>query len=365
MADDQFQGVVIAAGVQAAFGTPLAAIVGLTGTIDETDGLILGDKNSGDADSGVTIPQLNAIFREVAAVPASFTESADSFQRADVTGFSVTFALQGNGEVGGTPTAGAADFDLIHPGIEAIWETMGLIGADGSAPVESYTPRHSGSTGGTGPDGATVYSTWKIWHGPLEMVYSDCLIESADFAFEPGGNCLVTCNVVVGTFDHTVGVDVDSFPTASYGSQATQAAPVVEGVNFTWGGVRGFEKLVISITNKIEQFGDSNVPVTGKRQAQTGRRISVSGTLYVESAYSDFEFQNMVDSDAPTVDLSLQLGTVTGASPDTCNAFLITVKKLQAKSIKYNKVGDAFVCELGDSKATATVAGGEFILLAN
>lgn len=360
MADDQFQGVVVAVGPQTDFGAPNSTIAALTGTLTEADGLVLGDRSSGDADSGVAIPNIDAIFREVAAVPASFTESADSFQRADVTGFAITFALQGNGELGGAPDVGACDFFASHPGIEAIFETMGLVGADGAAPVVDYTPRLP-----TDPNGATLYTTWKIWYGPLEKVFSDCLIESAEFDFLPGGNCLVTCNVLVGTFDHTTPIDVDAFPDASYGSQAAQAAPVVEGVNFDWGGVRGFENLKITIENEIESFGDSNVLVTGRRQAQIGRKIAVEGTLYVIAADSDFEFQNLVDSLAPTADLSFQLGTLTGASPDTCNAFLITVSNLQAKSIKYNRVGDVLVCELGDSKATATVVGGEFTLQAN
>ncbi len=360
MADDQFEGVAVAVGVQSAFGTPNSTIAALTGTLDETDGFVLGDRNSGDADSGISIPALDAIFRESPDVAASFTQKFDSFQRIEVNGFQITFPLQGNGATAGVPTAGEADFATLHPGIEAILETMGLIGATGGEGAsQDYTPRHSGSSGGS-----TIYSTWKIWHGKLEMVFEDCLIESAEFVFTPGGNCLVTCNVLVGTFDHTVAVDVGAFPTLTFGSQEDMAAPVVEGVSFGWGGVRGFENLTIAVQNIIEKFGDSNVATTGQRQAQTGRRFTVAGTLYVVAADSDFEFDNLKDTDAPTVDLSLQLGTATGAS-DQINAFLIEVNKLQAKSIKYNRVGDVIVCELGDGKATGTTAGSEFRLTAN
>ncbi len=364
MADDQFQGAVAEFGMQTAFNSPNATIAGLTGTLSETDGLVLGDRDSGDAESGIGTPTYDSIFRPVAVVPSSYTERQDSFQRSEVNGFSLSFPLQGNGDTAGAPDVGDADFELLHPGIESIFEMAGLIGANGSAPVVNYTPRHASSTGGFGMDGGTAYGTAKLWHGPLEFVYSDCLIETLDLVFTPGANCIATANVLVGTWDHTDTVDVDAFPTVTYGTQASMAAPVVEGVNFDWGQVRGFENLTISIQNTIEKFGDSNVPVTGQRQAQTARKVVVSGTLYVAAADSDFAISNLIDTNAITTDLSLQLGTPAGAS-DEINAFLITASKLQAKSIKYNRVGDVFVVELGDSKATGTAVGGEFTLAAN
>lgn len=363
MADDQFEGAVAAFGMQTAFNVPNTTIAGLTGTKDETDGFVLGDKDSGDADSGIGLPTYDSISRAVPAVPSSFTEKQDSFQRAEVNGFSLAFPLQGNGATA-TPAAGEADFETLHPGIESILEMAGLIGANGTAPAVNYTPRHAGSTGGFGMDGSTAYGTAKLFHGPLELVYSDCLIETLDLVFTPGGNCIVTANVLVGTWDHTDTVDVGAFPTITYGSQEDMAAPVVEGVNFTWGEVRGFENLQISIQNVIEKFGDSNVDVTGQRQAQTGRKVVCSGTLYVAAADSDFALSNLIDTSAITTNLSLQLGTPAGAT-DTINAFLITCKLLQAKSIKYNRIGDVFAVELGDSKATGTTVGGEFELRAN
>ena len=358
--DEAFDGLAAAVGVQSAFGTPYALISGLTTPLILTDGIVLGDAESGDAEAGITIPNIVAISRDVAQVGASFTQSADSFQKADITGFQIAFVMQGNGATAlGVPVAGEADLATIMPGVEAILEAMGLIGADGAAPVEEYTPRHSGSTGGS-----TIYSTWKIWHGDLEFVFSDCLIDSATFEFTPGGFCVVTCNVLVGTFDHTTGVDGITFPTLDYGVMASLAGPVVQGVAFLWGQTHGFESLSVTIANAIEKFGDSNVATTGERQSQTNRVISVTGTLYVETADSDFHFQNLIDTNAPTVDLSFQVGTP-AVNPNLFNAFKVEVFNLQAKDIKYNRVGSALVVELNDAKATGLTAGSEFKLTMN
>jgi hypothetical protein len=69
--DEAFDGMAIAVGVQTALGDPNTTIRGLTGTIDETDGCVLGDKASGDAESGISSPSLEGIFREVPAVRAT------------------------------------------------------------------------------------------------------------------------------------------------------------------------------------------------------------------------------------------------------------------------------------------------------
>ena len=363
MADETFDGLALAVGTQTAaggFGFINATVRDLSGTIDETDGCVLGDKASGDAESGISSPTLEAIFREVAAVAASFTESADSFQRLSVSGFSITFPVQGNGATATTPAAGEADLATLFPGYEALYEMMGLIGANGAAPVVEYTPRHSGSS-----DGSTIYGTIKVWHGDLSMVFEDCLIESAEFVSTPGGNVLCTANILVGKTDTANIADGVTFPTITYGAMSSLAAPVVEGVAFaTFGQTRPFENLTVKVQNTIEEFGDSNVATTGKRQAQTRRQILVSGTIYVATADSDAAVQNLINSSAPTADLSFQVGTAAGAS-DVVNAFKVEVNNLQSKSIKYNRIGQALVAELTDAKATATSAGAEFKLTMN
>jgi hypothetical protein len=359
MADQSFDGVVVATGVQTAFGTPNATISGATGALTSVaHGIILGDKESGDAESGIAIPNFEQIARLVADVPASFTKSAQQLQKVDVTSFAVTFPLAGNGETF-TGAAREAQFAGTHEGIEAVLESMGLIGAAGTSPVEEYTPRHTASAGGT-----TIYSTWKIWHGPLEMVFSDCLIDNAAFVFTPGGNCLITADIAVGTYDHTVDPEVDSFPSSTdYGSQATLAAPTIEGVAFTWGMVKGFENLTINVVSDTEKFGDSNVDVSGERQAQTGRSFTVSGTLYIDDSDPGFHIDQLRSATAPTANLSFQVGTVTASG--IYNAYKIECNALQPESLKYNRIGSTLVVEINNAICTGLTAGSEFKLSMN
>lgn len=365
--DQAFAGALVAVGVQTAFGVPNAGIAALTGsgTWDETDGFVLGDKGSGDADSGITLPTIEAVFREVAPVAGSFTESADAYQKPNITGFSFSFALQGNGATS-TPAAGEADLATLLPGIEAILETAGFIGGNGgTAPEVDYTPRTASSTGGAGMDGPTVYSTWKVWHGDLAMLFSDCLIENMTFEFTPGGNCIVSCDVLVGTFDPDTYLydGISPFPTVTFGPQTANAAPTVEGVAFVWGQTHGFTDLTIAVRNTIETAGDSNVAVTGTRQTQTRREIEVTGTIYVETADSSFHVDRVVSTSAPSDALSFTVGTPATGAPQTINAFRIEIPKLQAQGVKYNRVGTAMVAELTASKATGTTGGDEFVLV--
>lgn len=358
MADEAFA-IAMAIGAQTAFGTKNATTAALSGTIDETDGCVLGDKNSGDAESGIAIPQIVPIAREVAAVADSFTEQADAFQRAQVNGLGITIPMQGNGDTAGAPDVGDADLATLLPGVEALYESVGLIGADGAAPIEEYTPRIAATTP------PQRYVTIKVWIGDLSFVFWDCIADSADMVWTPGGSGLLTANMKVGTHDPAVDfADGVSFPTITYGSQASLYAPTVEGVNFDWGVVRGFETMKVNIAQAIAEFGDSNVPTTGIRQAQTGRIFTVDGVLYCETGDSDFEYQNVISGTAPTVDLSFQVGTPAGAS-DTINAYLIECLKVQGKGVKWNKRGDAMVAEIAGAKCTGTAPGGEFKLTMN
>ena len=361
MADQDFDGVAFAIGDQIAaggFGNPNTTIRDLASPLTLANGLVLGDAESGDAESGIVIPNIVGAYRPVAKVSSSFTESADKFQKAGIGGLSISWVMQGNGATP-TPTVGEADLSVIIPGLEALLDNSGLIGAAGGAGVEQdYTVRHSGSS-----DGATIYSTIKIWHGGIANVYSDCLVESLEFVLTPGGFCICTANILVGTFDHTQTVVV-AFPASlDYEEMVSLAGPTVEGVAFTsFGQTRDFENLTIRIANEIVKFGASNVAITGERQSQNRRIISMVGTLYIAAADVDAAYQNLISATAPTVAASFQVGTP-GASP--INAFKIEVNNLQAKDIKYTKRGSLLAVELNDSKATATAAGAEFQLTMN
>ncbi len=344
MADETFEGVALAIGDQSAFGTVNSTIAGLSGALVVADGIILGDKNSGDGETGITLPNHSVIVREAAQVASSFTQQADEFIREVVEGLAITFPLKGNG-ASSTPAADEAKPDA---GIDDLWGTAGLVGATGAAtPDYIYTPRATAE-----------YSTIKLWVADLSFVLMDCLVDSAVIAFAPGGNALITANLKVGSVNTFA--DGVTFPTFTWGTQSSLAAPTVENVAFTaFGQVRGFEDLTITIANAIEEFGDSNVATTGIRQSQKDRVITVDGRIYLNASDSAAEHDALVDTSAPTVDLSLQLG-VARTTTGTINAALVTVNNLQPKGIKYNRTGAAAVVELSGAKATSTTAGTEF-----
>lgn len=356
--DTTFSGVAVAVAIQSSgFGSPDGTIAGLTTPLTLASGVVLGDAESGDAESGITIPNIVGVHRSVAVVAASFTESADAFQKAEVNGFSISWIMQGNGVTAANPistNAGEAEVEDTIPGMDAIFQSAGLEAADGTTPVVEYTPSAS----------ANIYTTWKLWHGDLAFVFSDCLVESLTFEFTPGGFCIVTANVAVGTFDHTTAVDGFTFPTIDYEEMASLTGPTVENVAFDWYETHGFENLTVTIAAEIAKFGDSNVATTGERQSFTKRVISVNGTLYVEATTSDAHFTNLKGTTAPIEDIVFQVGTVTIADA-IYNSFKMEVNNLQAKDIKYNRIGTALVVELNDAKATATTAGAEFMLTLN
>lgn len=352
MADETWA-IGFAVGVQSAFGTPNATISGLSGSLGVSDGIVLGDAESGDAESGIVTPTIEGFYREVADVSGSFTKSADSFLRADVNSLAITVQLKGNGATA-TPASGEAQPDA---GIDALLQMAGMTGANGSNADYEYTP-----TTGTG----TIYGTIKLWIADLSLVFTDVLVDSAVLTFEPGDAAVVTFNLNVGTHDPSTDFsDGVTFPTFNYGTQASLAAPAIAGVNHTWGSARGFNTLTVTIAQNIETFGDSNVATTGQRQSQTQRLITVDGTIYVDTADSDHEYQNLTGTSAPTDDLSFQVGTANGAGAGTLNAAKVECNNLQSTSIKHNRIGTATVVELSAAQATATTAGGEFKLSYN
>lgn len=345
----------LAVGVQTALGTPNATIAALTGALTSADGIVLGDRESGDAESGITVPNYDRIAREVARVPASFTEQDDSFLRLAVTSLAITWQMKGNGATA-TPAAGEAK---PLAGIDALLEMAGLIGANGTNPVYEYTPRHAGSAA----PGATRYGTIKHWMGDMSWVYQDCILDSLVIVPTPGDLALVTANIKVGSHDPATQFNgADTFPTFDYTTQASLSAPVVQGVAHAWGTTRGFESMTITIENDTSDVQDSN-QANGLRAVQNGRKVTAAGTVFVDDADSDMEFQNAIATVAPTVDLSFQLGDVAGAT-DTINAWLVELNNLRVSTMKLNKLGAVTAVEF-TAKSTGVTAGSEAKLTAN
>ena len=347
MADEQWQ-IALAVGVQSALGTVNATIAALSGTIDETDGVVLGDRESGDANSGIAVPDFERNARAVADVAGSFTQQFDSFQRLDVTGLSIAFALKGNG-VTSTPSAGQAKPD---PGIDALHLIAGLSGANGTSPIYEYT-MNSGTT----------YGTIKLWIGSHSYVLQDCLVSNFKSVEEPGGITLCTAEIEVGSHDPaTQFSDGVTFPTIDYGNQASLSSPTVQGVGNAFGSTRGFASLEITIANDTSEVPDSN-QATGVRKVQDARRVEVVGSLYIDDGDSDYGYQNVGQSVAPTDDMTFQVGDIASAT-DTINAHKVELNNLQFEKQKPQKSGTATIEEF-TGRCTATAAGAEFKLSYN
>ncbi len=348
---DQNWATALAVETQADFDTIGPNVPGLGSPLAVADGIVLGDRASGDGESGITIATVQRIARQIPQVADSFTEQADSFQRVDITGFSIAFPMQGNGATS-TPAAGEAK---PFAGIDAIFQGAGLVGANGTNPLYEYTPL-----------AGTTYLTIGLWVADLFYVFKSCVVESLDIVLTPGENAIITANFLVGSHDPATQLtDGVTFPTLDYGTMATLAAPTVDGLAFSaFGQARGFESMTITIANAIAKFKDSNVALTGERQAQTGRVITANGTIYVAAADSKAAYDNVTGTTAPTADLTFQLGTIAGAA-GVLNAFKVECNNLQAESIKHNEIGDVLAVEISNAKCTATAAGSEFKLTAN
>jgi hypothetical protein len=156
-----------------------------------------------------------------------------------------------------------------------------------------------------------------------------------------------------------------TFPVLDFGTWESMAAPVVEGVDVTYGTARGIHAGTVTIANTIEEWDDSSVATTGKRLSKSRQLITFDGTFWVDTADSVMEYEELVKTTAQTEDLSAQVGTVAGAT-DTINAMLFNLYNIQPKGLKYNRGGDALLAEVAGAKCTdPSTAGSEFKLTFN
>lgn len=347
MADEAFA-VAIAAAIQTARGTENIPANWTSGTFDETDGAILGDRESGDAESGITLPTFARRARAVADVAGSFTKQPDSFEENEVQSLTLTFQAKGNGATV-TPSAGETQPDA---GIDAIVEGAGLIGANGTSPVVNYTPRHNASSGG-----AKAYLTIGLWIGSTRWYLKDCIVQRLRLTMPAGEAPLFVAEIVVGSiFSKTASV---TFPTVTYGNQATLSAPVVTSAPMTYGTAKGFGTMDLIVENDIERTPDSN-EASGIRLGVGGRTIRIEGTLFLDAANPDFEYDELERASGARSHATIQLGAVAGAA-DTANGIRIEAKDVQPTSLKHNEADNAVIVDLAGF-ATGAAVGDEFEL---
>lgn len=344
MADETFDGILLAVGVQSAFGTINDTVrdLDITTPLVSADGIVLGDRESGDAESGIVIPDFEPFRRELAAV--SYTANFGSFVREAFSNLAITYHVKGNG-VTSTPSAGQAK---PLAGLDALNQSAGFAGANGANPIYVYTPRAS-----------AIYLTVKLWLADLSFCFYDCIIGKRSTLYTPGDYALRTDEITIGKISATGTADAIVFTSPTWGTQASLSAPTVEGVANSWNAARGFSELEVIVNNNIEEIGDSNVTDTGLRYSQKApREITASGSIFAQTADSDFEYQQTKITTAPTDMFSFQLGDVAGAT-DTINAELVELENPQTDRIKYNRAGDVLIVEF-DLSCRDSVAGAEY-----
>ncbi len=342
MAGETWQ-VAVAVGVQSAFGTINSTIQALSGSIASSDGIVLGDRESGDGASGITLPQYVRQQRERADVGGSFTPQASSFQRVDVQGMAIAFELKGNGATA-TPAVGEA---LPLAGIDALLRMSGLTGASGGSGAEyDYTP-----------SATSTYGTIKLWDGDVAYVFQDCIVETLTLPCTGGEVSVASAAIRVGSLTSvTPGV---TFPTLNYTTQASLSAPTMVSAGYSYGVSRDFQSAQIDVSNSVVEIPSGNA-VTGLRLSQDQRRFNIDFLTEMDSADTDFDDNEIAKAVAPTADATWRIGTAAGAA-DTINGVNFAVNNIQQITNKGERAGDVRANRI-TGYATATSGGGEFTL---
>jgi len=340
MADVTFIGAV-AVGEQSDLGAINTTIrdlaLGGGGALDETNGLVLGDAESGTGKTGIAFPDHVRDARENPVEPGSFTVLPDTFVKVNVEGFEISWQLKGNG-VTSTPSAGQAKPD---PGIHALLLMSGLAGSNGTSPKYQYIPALG-----------TTYGTVKLWNFDMSYTYMDCVLASLTLEQTGGSIIIAKASFRVGSL-----AAIENGLTATtydYGFQASLSAPVVQAAAYTWGQLRGFMTMSLVIDNVVNSVSDSN-QATGLRWVQDERRVRCNGTVYMSTSDSDFEYQELIG--APSANAVWTIGPVTAPAAQL-NSIKFTCNQLQVTKTKYDKVGIATVCILESHCTGVGGAGG-------
>ena len=331
----------IAIKAQSALGTP--ETITSQGILNEADGIVLGDRDSGTGETGITLPDFVRVESENSDL--GFTAQASNLERIDPQNLAVAWKLKGNGATA-TPAVGEAQ---PAAGIDAILQGAGLVGANGAAGAEYvYTPRTGQST---------IYLTIRLWVDRLTWLFQDVLVDTLTLTPTPGGALLAQAAFGVGSLNSFV--QAPSAPSFDYGNQASLSAPLVVNAGFDWVVSRGFRSWEVALANSLENFPDSNQP-SGQRVVQSQRRVTVTGSVYAETSDRDAAYSVLSASSAPTADASYRIGTAAGAS-DEINGVQIATNNLQITQYKPEAAGKTKVSDV-EGRATATTEGGEFSL---
>jgi len=336
----------VAFGEQVAQGTILAATRDLAGALDLTNGIVLGDKESGQMESGISISFVRE-GRDRPVVGGSQTWQQDEFLRQQVGTFSVAFPFSGNRKTTTTPLD--AEFQQ-DPGIEAILKACGLTSAaDGSGVGWEYLP------------GAATYATAKVWTGvgaeSQSWALLDC-IGSLSISKGPGGIPIATATfqAIMDTYAGAI-----AMPTFDYEEQSSVSAKIIESMGASWGGVRGWSDLTLNIDNDVQLIADSNA-LNGERAKTGERNVNVSMTMFDDDVVGiEYAQLNQVLAAAPTDDLTFTTGTNAGGA--AALDYIISVNNLQiTEDLTPDRVGGEHSTTV-TARASGTTANSEFSLI--
>jgi len=353
-------GLGVAVGTQAGgLGSVNATTAAQSGTVDVTsDGAVLGDPSGGIGETGIGFTTTREE-QDVSDVSLSYTRQPGSFLSESGT-ITITCALRGAGNTAAaTPVDGDMNLATHYPGLDALLKSAGLTGAawTGAPNVgHVYVPA------------AAVPCTIKVWEGANAstknnaFVFMDCF-SSLSLEFKPGSVPLATFTIPIGSVYLPTTYLGIAAPTFSYGTVASVSSPIVKAVANSWGGSenRGFSDLTISIDSKIEETEDSN-STNGMTSRQTGRSVTISGTLYSEETNTDFERERLIGISAPTNNLTFTVGTAAdGTATNPCLAFYVACNKVVVSSREPAKIGPSMGQKV-DGYCTGATANTEFEL---
>lgn len=302
-----------------------------------SDGLVLGDSESGEGGSGIDFASTRRL-REKAIIAGSFTRPGSDFLSEE---FTMDVAWPFSGDRRDTTMTTPLDSDFRHDlGIEGILRACGLQREPWVAGVgDRYFP---GNIDGTAASWASARLLYEGSDYHLRDLLGDLVL-----TFAPGDVAIAKASLVGQIDSHVAAV----FPvnTPDYGVQASVAAPVVQNVGHLFGHsdtggaadvLRPFSSLELTIANEVEEVPDSNA-ATGISKLQTGRTITAKATIIQDSNDSDYFRSKLIKTISGTDRLFFRVGTPqTLATPLPALAYQVTLTNPEVRDLTPKKIGD-------------------------
>lgn len=254
---------------QAAEGTfepALETAVGVD-SVATSHGLLLGDPNSGQFESGIDWT-LGTRRSPKARLGGGFTRPLGDYLGMEARNLSIAIPFCGNrADLSGAPADG--EFAPIQ-GLQALLHGAYLSGADWATGLGRIYQ----------PDPFVIPFCGYVWWNGSRAKFLDarCSFEIRYVAAEIP---VLSCVIEPGQIVEAVRADIPA--TRDYGVQATVSAPAAIETAMTWGPHLatdgGFSELALTANIAIDDIGDSNKE-TGLVKSTTEIEWGLSGTIY-------------------------------------------------------------------------------------